>query len=68
MNDHVLERKESVKSAISFSYECRVSTRDGRQDTEDQLRQLRAFAGTQGWTMVHEYVDRVSVKEALINS
>src|SRR5207244_12646604 len=41
---------------------ARVSTKDGRQDTENQLRQLRAFAATQGWTVVHEYVDRVSGK------
>jgi DNA invertase Pin-like site-specific DNA recombinase len=41
---------------------ARVSTKDGRQDTENQLRQLRAFAETQGWTAVHEYVDRASGK------
>ncbi len=41
---------------------ARVSTKDGRQDTENQLRQLREFAGTQGWTVVHEYVDRASGK------
>src|SRR6516164_1517075 len=47
-----------MKSAIY----ARVSTKDGRQDTENQLRQLRAFAETQGWTVVHEYVDRASGK------
>jgi len=41
---------------------ARVSTKDGRQDTENQLRQLRVFAETQGWTVVHEYVDRASGK------
>ncbi len=41
---------------------ARVSTKDGRQDTENQLRQLRDFAATQGWTVVHEYVDRASGK------
>jgi DNA invertase Pin-like site-specific DNA recombinase len=41
---------------------ARVSTRDGRQDTENQLRQLREFAASQGWTVVHEYVDRASGK------
>jgi DNA invertase Pin-like site-specific DNA recombinase len=41
---------------------ARVSTKDGRQDTENQLRQLRAFAETQGWAVVHEYVDRASGK------
>jgi DNA invertase Pin-like site-specific DNA recombinase len=43
---------------------ARVSTKDGRQDTENQLRQLQAFAKTQGWTVVHEYVDRASGKRS----
>lgn len=41
---------------------ARVSTKDGRQDTENQLRQLRQFAATQNWTIVHEFVDRASGK------
>jgi DNA invertase Pin-like site-specific DNA recombinase len=41
---------------------ARVSTRDGRQDAENQLRQLREFAASQKWTVVHEYVDRASGK------
>jgi DNA invertase Pin-like site-specific DNA recombinase len=41
---------------------ARVSTKDGRQDTENQLRQLRDFAATQKWTVIHEYVDRASGK------
>jgi DNA invertase Pin-like site-specific DNA recombinase len=32
-----------------------------RQDTENQLR---AFAETQVWTVVHEYVDRASGKRS----
>jgi len=43
---------------------ARVSTKDGRQDTENQLRQLRQFAATQKWTIVHEYVDRASGKRS----
>jgi DNA invertase Pin-like site-specific DNA recombinase len=43
---------------------ARVSTKDGRQDTENQLKQLRAFAATQGWTIAHEYVDRASGKRS----
>lgn len=43
---------------------ARVSTKDGRQDTDNQLRQLRDFAGRQGWPIVHEYIDRVSGKRA----
>jgi DNA invertase Pin-like site-specific DNA recombinase len=41
---------------------ARVSLKDGRQDADNQLDQLRAFATTQGWTVVHEYVDRASGK------
>jgi DNA invertase Pin-like site-specific DNA recombinase len=43
----------------------RVSTRDKGQDTENQLRQLRDFCSKQeGWTIIHEYVDRVSGKHS----
>ena len=43
---------------------ARVSTGDKGQDTENQLSQLRAFAATQGWTVVHEYVDRATGKHS----
>jgi DNA invertase Pin-like site-specific DNA recombinase len=43
---------------------ARVSTKDGRQDTENQLRQLREFAASQGWTITAEYVDRASGKRS----
>jgi len=43
---------------------ARVSKKDGSQDTENQLRQLRAFAESQGWQIVHEYVDRASGKRS----
>lgn len=43
---------------------ARVSTRDKGQDTENQLAQLREFAKTQGWAIVHEYVDRVTGKHS----
>jgi DNA invertase Pin-like site-specific DNA recombinase len=44
---------------------ARVSSKDvGRQDAENQLRQLRAFAVSQSWTVVDEYVDRLSGKTA----
>jgi DNA invertase Pin-like site-specific DNA recombinase len=42
----------------------RVSTKDKGQDTENQLSQLRTFAATQGWTVVHEYVDRATGKHS----
>jgi DNA invertase Pin-like site-specific DNA recombinase len=41
---------------------ARVSTKDGRQDAENQLKQLRTFAATQGWEIGHEYVDKASGK------
>jgi DNA invertase Pin-like site-specific DNA recombinase len=49
----------SMTRAVIYA---RVSTKDGRQDTENQLRQLRTFAATQDWSIVHEYVDRASGK------
>lgn len=50
----------TMKTAIY----ARVSTKDGRQDTENQLRQLREFAATQKWAIAHEYVDRASGKRS----
>ena len=35
----------------------RVSTRDKGQETENQLRQLREFCASQGWTIVQGYED-----------
>ena len=32
---------------------ARVSTADGRQDTENQLAELRQFANTQDWQRFH---------------
>ena len=41
---------------------ARISTKDGRQDAENQLRQLREFCTSQGWTVCREYVDHASGK------
>src|SRR5215467_63487 len=43
---------------------ARVSTRDRGQDVDNQLEQLRQFAASQNWTVVHEYVDRASGKRS----
>jgi DNA invertase Pin-like site-specific DNA recombinase len=43
---------------------ARVSTKDKRQDTENQLIQLRKFAETQGWTITAEYLDRATGKRS----
>lgn len=50
-------------TVIRIAIYSRVSTKDKGQDTENQLRQLRDFCCKQeGWTIVIEYVDRVSGK------
>jgi DNA invertase Pin-like site-specific DNA recombinase len=36
---------------------ARVSTKDGRQDTENQLIALREYCAKQGWEIAGEYVD-----------
>jgi DNA invertase Pin-like site-specific DNA recombinase len=42
---------------------ARVSTRD-KQETENQLAQLREFARVQGWTVCSQYIDRVTGKHS----
>jgi DNA invertase Pin-like site-specific DNA recombinase len=37
---------------------ARVSTKDKGQETENQLVQLREFAGKQNWHVTREYIDR----------
>lgn len=39
---------------------CRVSTKDRGQDTTNQLRQLKAFAAKQDWTVVRVYEEQAS--------
>src|ERR1700730_15917827 len=39
---------------------ARISTKDKGQEVENQLAQLREFAGKQGWAVTREYVDRES--------
>ena len=38
--------------------------KDKRQDTGNQTSQLRQFCESQGWKVVHEYVDRASGKRS----
>ena len=47
----------SAENTVRVGLYGRVSTKD-RQDSENQLVQLREFAAHQGWTIVHEFVDR----------
>ncbi|MGA7416137.1 MAG: recombinase family protein, partial [Bryobacteraceae bacterium] len=41
---------------------ARVSKDDGKQDTENQLAELRGFCQRSDWEIVHEYVDKASGK------
>src|ERR1035441_7662261 len=59
----MLQSTAEVRTMRTALY-ARVSTKDGRQDTENQLRQLRDFAASQKWTIVHEYVDKASGKRS----
>jgi DNA invertase Pin-like site-specific DNA recombinase len=43
---------------------CRISTPDGRQDNQNQLRALRQYAIEQGWEIVGEYMDERSGRRA----
>jgi DNA invertase Pin-like site-specific DNA recombinase len=49
-----MKRLEGIKSVALCA---RVSTKDGRQDTENQLIALREYCAKQGWVIVEEYVD-----------
>ena len=39
---------------------ARVSTKDGRQDTENQLLALREYCAKQAWEIADEYIDHES--------
>lgn len=43
---------------------ARVSKDDGKQDTENQLHELREFCSRSGWSIEQEYIDRASGKTA----
>jgi DNA invertase Pin-like site-specific DNA recombinase len=53
-----------AKPALRTALYARVSMKDKRQDTENQLSQLRQFCESQGWKVTHEYVDRASGKRS----
>jgi len=52
------------KTPTRVALYARVSTKYKRQDTENQLAQLRQFCETQRWTVVHEYVDKATGKHS----
>jgi DNA invertase Pin-like site-specific DNA recombinase len=58
------DTKDMKKASTRVALYARVSTKDKRQDTENQLVQLRQFCETQGFSVVHEYVDRATGKRS----
>ena len=46
-----------VTSINKVALYARVSTKDGRQDVQNQLIALREYCGKQGWEIAGEYVD-----------
>jgi DNA invertase Pin-like site-specific DNA recombinase len=53
-----------TKPPMRTALYARVSMKDKRQDTENQLSQLRQFCESQGWTVTNEYIDRASGKRS----
>jgi DNA invertase Pin-like site-specific DNA recombinase len=53
----VTAMKQRVASIERVALYARVSTKDGRQDTENQLIALRGYCAKQGWEIAGEYVD-----------
>ena len=52
----------TIEKQLRVALYARISTRDGRQDTQNQLQQLREFCQRQGWPIIKEYTDRASGK------
>jgi DNA invertase Pin-like site-specific DNA recombinase len=55
---------KSAAPTIRCCLYARVSTNDGRQDTENQLPKLREYCQRQGYAVVHEYIDQASGKSS----
>src|SRR4051812_16483535 len=55
---------EMKSTSLRAALYARVSTKGNRQDTENQLAQLREFCAKNGWTIAQEYVDRITGKHA----
>ena len=49
--------KQQIANIERVALYARVSTKDGRQDTENQLIALREYCAKQGWEIAGEYVD-----------
>ena len=53
---------QAPRGGMTIAIYGRVSTKTKGQDTENQLRELRAFAESCGWTVSREYIDHESAK------
>ena len=58
--DTLISAMKRTASIERIALYARVSTKDGRQDTENQLLQLRDYCAKQGWEIIAEYVDHES--------
>ena len=52
-----MQRSTEIKRVGIYA---RVSTKEGRQDTENQLIALREYCSKQGWKIADQYVDHES--------
>jgi DNA invertase Pin-like site-specific DNA recombinase len=56
--DTLMTAMKRIATIEKVALYARVSTKDGRQDTENQLIALRDYCAKQGWEIAAEYVDR----------
>src|SRR5258708_7510439 len=52
--------KPPATGPVRAALYLRISTRDGRQDADNQRGQLRSFCQSQGWEIIAEYEDHES--------
>ncbi len=55
--DTLVAAMKRIATIEKVALYARVSTKDGRQDTENQLIALREYCQKQGWEIAGEYVD-----------
>jgi DNA invertase Pin-like site-specific DNA recombinase len=62
----MFERRYGIvkNTGMRVALYARVSTKDKRQDTDNQLTQLRQFTVTRGWAVAQEFVDRATGKHS----
>src|SRR5206468_11171421 len=53
-----------ARVSTDFKEKDLAESKRRKQETENQLHELREFAKRSSWTIVHEYVDRASGKTA----